>query len=188
MTKHKQERMNDTGAQLLEVASIIAKGEPPDWLVEGLEHFKPFIQTEPPDRELRGFSRKRIHEMNRACDVLLRWLPTFDATVFGEKPEVETILKALPSIKIDLQRLSKPRKGNRPNVQREVCAAVILEAWALIHGKSQHRSTEFEQACSGYWHACGGGGSENWREIIERALRNDHIWVRKILSALDGGE
>jgi hypothetical protein len=156
--------------------------------VKGLEYFKLFIETEPSDRELRRFDRKRIEEMNRACDVLLRWLPAFNATVLGEKPEVEIILKALRPIKIELQRLSKKRKGNRPYAQREVCAAVILEAWTLIRGNAKHRSAEFEQACSDYWRACGGDGSENWRETIDRALLNDHVWVRRYLSALHGEE
>jgi hypothetical protein len=104
---------------------------------------------------------------------------------------VTFVLEALPRIKRDLDRLNKQGLGRPPNVRREVCAAVVVEAWRLLRGKAEPRSGETEQACKDYWQACDGGeiedrenDRENWRRDIKRALTTDHQWIRKILLAV----
>jgi hypothetical protein len=108
-----------------------------------------------------------------------------------EYPEdVAVVLDALPRIKKDLDRLDQKQIGRRPDAQREICAAVIVEAWKIIHGRAKPRSLKLEQVCSDYWRACGGeqiGGwddPENWRRPIKRALETDHSWISLVLLAV----
>jgi len=100
------------------------------------------------------------------------------------------MLYALPLVKKDLDRLAKKRIGRRPEVQREICAAVAVEAWKLLHGKAKPRSDEFLEACRDYWRACGGKQIgewdllENWRRPVERALATNHLWIKDVLLAV----
>jgi hypothetical protein len=70
---------------------------------------------------------------------------------------------------------------------REVCAAVVVEAWRRIHGKVQPQSKQLFEACKAYWGACGGKpiGKEddiyNWERTIKRLLAEDYSWVRDTL-------
>ena len=180
--------------QLVEVARIIAKGKPPpDWLLWGLEYFNGFIGVETIDP---SFGRSIAQQMYDAADVLLRWLPFYaGATSLGRSAEMVAILKALRRLRKDLERLKKPRPtGRRPDVQREICAAVIVEAWKLLHGKAGSRSPQLQQACADYWIACGGkqigetNDPENWRRPIERALGTDHKLVREIMQAVQNSQ
>jgi hypothetical protein len=137
--------------------------------------------------------KNAIERMHDAADVLLKWLPIYQHPGFGLQcpDDVTFVLEALPRIKRDLDRLNKQGLGRPPNVRREVCAAVVVEAWRLLRGKAEPRSGETEQACKDYWQACDGGeiedrenDRENWRRDIKRALTTDHQWIRKILLAV----
>jgi hypothetical protein len=170
------------------VARIIAKGEPPPWLLIGLNHFGSYIASDTSDK--RKLFQNAVEQMDRAAEVLLRWLPFYYQSMgYGAQcpDEVTVVLASLPRIKKDLELLSRKRTGRRPDVRREICAAVIIEAWKLIHGKAEPRSQQLEQACKDYWGVCGGAeigatdDPENWRRPIERALATDHEWVRAIL-------
>src|SRR5262249_190387 len=92
---------------------------------------------------------------------------------------VALMFYALPLLKKDLDGLTKKGVGRRADVQREVCAAVVLEGWKIIHGKAEPHSNDLRQACSDYWQACGASPDDrdNWRRHIERALTVDHSWI-----------
>ena len=119
---------NADGSAFKGVARLVAKGEPPDWLLRGLEHFSAGIGAD--------------------------------------------------------------REDQYRDVRREICAAVIIEAWKLLHGEAEPRSESFEQACADYWQACGGeeigetNDPSNWRWSIERALKKaeGYQWVNKVLT------
>ena len=175
-----------------DVARSISKGKSaPEWLPQALEHFSAFVGTTP----TAGDERKDLYEIVErtaaAADVLMSYLPLFSHLPLGPTspnwPDANTVLEALPRIKKALEKAMSHREGRPPNIQREVCAAVVLAVWRMIHGKPQPRSGKLEQACADYWQVCGGepigeiNDPVNWRRVIERALHNNHIWAQEIL-------
>jgi hypothetical protein len=99
--------------------------------------------------------------------------------------DAATAIAALTEIKNSLDRLvNQPGRGGgpRPYVQRKVCAAVVVEAWALLRGKAQPRSPKLYNACNEYWQACGHKyRSESWRKDVEDAISEPQEWVRDVL-------
>src|SRR5215813_7910291 len=77
-----------------------------------------------------------IAQMHDAADKLITWLPAFLAMPSVVKPpdEVHAALEVLSKVKAYLARAMSqpPRKGGpKPNVERQVCAAIVVEAWTL---------------------------------------------------------
>jgi hypothetical protein len=173
------------------VARSIAKGNPPKWLLVGLTHFSGGIGVEIPKKDRRSFDTQ-IKRMQDAVHTLMTWLPMWGNLGYGLKcPEhVALMLYALPRVRKDLDRLGKKQIGRRPETQQEICAAVVIEAWKLLHGKAEPRSDQLLQACSDYWRACGGkqrgewDDLDNWRRDVERALATNHLWINQILQAV----
>src|SRR5215467_13163183 len=169
------------------VARSIAKGPPPEWLVVGLTHFSDGIGVDTSDVPLHTI----IERMQDATDVLMTWLRAWTQLGYGrECPEyVAHILYGLPRLKEDLDSHAKKQIGRRPNTQQEICAAIVIEAWKMLHGPHRGRSDEVLKACSDYWRACGGkqigetDDLDNWRRPVERALKADHSWISQILLA-----
>jgi hypothetical protein len=165
------------------VARSVAKGgSPPDWLEMGLKHFANGL-GDPRSPDLRHC----INQMHEATTVLMKLLPAFELMPFNLKSpsHVNAIRQALPSLEKDLARAgAKARAKRRSSVTREICAAVIVESWTMLHGKAEPRSAKLEQACADYWQACGGKliDPDNWRRDIMRAVQTNHKWVRQILA------
>ena len=171
---------------MVAVASTIAKGDPPEWLVLALANFQDFVGGEITSEEDRRYAQI-TEQMHDAAGKLITWLPAFMhmPSVIKAPDEVHTALEVLPKIKAYLARAMNqpPRKGGpRPNVERQVCAAIAVEAWTLIHGKAQPRSDWLYRACNEYWQACGHEyRSEGWRRDVEDAINNPQKWVRDVL-------
>jgi hypothetical protein len=167
------------------VAHTIAMGDPPEWLVLALANFQDFVAGEVTE-EAKGFAQI-TEQMHDAAGKLITWLPAFLAMPSVIKPpdEVRVALEVLPKIKAYLARAMSqpPRKGGpRPNVERRVCAAIVVEAWTLIHGKAQPRSDQLYRACNEYWQACGHEyRSEGWRRDVKNAINDPQKWVRDVL-------
>lgn len=178
------------GLRFLAIASAIAKGPPPEWLALALEHWAGFIGAEPVRGDVRRQGNEIIKQMREAVDTLLRWLP---ALALLAPNAVGAVLDALPRIMKELDRLNAPRAGRPRIVQCEICAAVVLQASAMIHGAAHPRSGELMQACEDYWVACGGAplssnaNLENWRRPLEQA-QSHHFWLREILAGIAGTE
>src|SRR6516164_3230175 len=81
-----------------EVAQSIANGEPPEWLVSGLEHFSAFIGS---DDTVPADAKDIFQQMHDAADVLLKYLPIFQHLPLGLPchDEVQVVLGALPGLK-----------------------------------------------------------------------------------------
>ena len=173
------------GDAFAKVAKIIAKGPPPIWLIPALEHFSGGIAGESDNQHFKAL----IAQIETATDTLIRWLPVWQHMPWGLKcPDYVQYIRAfLPELKRDLERLTEKRKGEPPDVRREVCAAVVVGAWQRIHGKG-HGSIPALEACNAYWRACGGepiGETEdplNWRRVAKLALSEDYSWVRDTLA------
>jgi hypothetical protein len=178
-------------SKFADVARTVANGDPPDWLVLGLEHFGGSIGVDISKKDRRHFDNI-VKQMQGAVHILQTWAPMWLHAGFGlQCPEhVVALLYALPRVKKDLDIFAKKQIGRRPDENREICAAVIVEAWKLLHGKVEPNSLKFQRACNEYWRACGGkqiGGwdePENWRRPVERALTTGHGWIEKILLAV----
>jgi hypothetical protein len=180
---------HEYNAAFVEVARKIARGEPPIWLLIGLNHFG----TPEDGRELKpGEFKPVVEQMQQAATTLLRWLPIYQHLPFGIQcpDDVTVVLDALPRIIKDLERLNRRRTGRNRIITREICAAVVVEAWRMIHGKAGPRSEGVQEACKEYWRACGGeeigetDDIENWRRPLELAIAHDHAWVRSVLEAV----
>jgi hypothetical protein len=163
-----------------DVARIIANGDPPAWLLQGLEYFSADLRPS----KIEVDDKRIIKDMKAAADTLLKYLPAYQALPFGVKApdQVVAVLDALPWIKEDLERLSQDRKGRKPNTADEICAAVVVEAWKLVHGKVERRSDRLYEACYEYWWASTGEREDwkdpiKWRRPVERAIAHDQSWV-----------
>jgi hypothetical protein len=170
------------------VAEAIAKTKPPPWLAPALASFRPFVGTDQVPNE--DYQRHQIikEHMLGAAETLIKYLPAFmhSPIDIGLADEAAIAIPALTKIKAYLDRsLNQPGRGGgpRPFMQRKVCAAVVVEAWALIRGKAQPRSNRLYHACNEYWQACGHEyRSESWREDVEDAIREPQRWVRDVLN------
>src|SRR5262245_14199328 len=151
-----------------DVARNVAKGDPPEWLLQGLAQFSD-IGAGPADEY-----QYAIERMAKATDELLKFLPAFRNLPYGLKGDavVASLLQELLWLKGSLARISKRPSHRPPNMRREICAAVIIEATKLLHGKVELRSSKLAQACADYWQACTGKeiDPDNWRRQIERAV------------------
>jgi hypothetical protein len=104
----------------IDVAYAIAQGDPPEWLVRGLE---------------------------------------------------------VPHIGID-----KEGRAIMPDISREDCEAVVIEAWRRFHGRVE-RSHELYEACKMYWGVCGGTEFEPFDDWHPDG---DYSWVRDIIERYRG--
>jgi hypothetical protein len=164
------------------VAEIIAKGPPPKWLTPALEHFSVGMAVEGDHQHFKAV----VDQLDRATDTLMKWLPIWGHMSFGFKsPDYVLYIRAfLPELKKDLDRLTEKQSGRPTHIGKEVCAAVVVEAWRRIHGEVQPQSKKLFEACKAYWGACGGEpiGKEddiyNWERTVKRLLSEDYSWVR----------
>jgi hypothetical protein len=162
--------------------------DPPQWLPVALAHYAVWIGDA--TKGLRSEFDKRIRQMQEAVRVLKNSLPMWEHSVFNAEcpPAVRMVLDGLPGLKAELTRLERKGVGRPPDVQREVCAAIVIEAWRIIHGKVEARSEQLYRACNRYWTECGGAplsptsDIENWRHTVEQALKSDHSWIRDQLA------
>jgi hypothetical protein len=171
------------------VAHIIC-ADVPQWLPVALAHYAVWLGVA--TKQLQPEFNKRIQQMQEAVRVLKNSLPMWENLGFNvECPHsVKLVLDGLPGLKEELDKLSRKRVGRPPDVQREVCAAVIMEAWRIIHGRVEARSDQLYRACNQYWTECGGaptgpnGDIERWRWTVEQALTSDHSWIREQLTEI----
>lgn len=191
--------MQEPTTTFADVARAIAKGKSPPWLLIGLNHFSKFIRLEP---ELTSEEYREIDErMLEAAQYLTKWLPIYYdlEKEFGfECPDcVDNASNALHELTEILEKdINEARTGagRKANIQRRICASVVIEAWRLIHdGKVKHRSRALSETCIDYWLACGReltdeiNDPENWRVPIQDAL-DEGAGVREVLERYKIGE
>jgi hypothetical protein len=165
-----------------DVARIIAKGNPPEWLVIGLDHFSELVCPDNRTTPAEDRQRDEIYErMQAAADYLIKYLPIFSRVGFSE--DVAVARSVLPKI-----RKLIPRRTRRTNILHQVCTSVVVEAWHLIHGKPEPRSVPLLTACNEYWLACGGEyrgqDIENWRRDAQDATKHPDKLIQGVLSGL----
>jgi hypothetical protein len=166
------------------VARAIANGNPPDWLVPALEHFKAFVRGKPLSNKEWQRAWKHSEQMRWAADVLIKDLQRIFKDV--SSPDVATAIKVLTKTKNFYQERPRTGGGHRPNERRLVCAAVVVEAWKLVHdGNVEPRSKEVLEACADYWAACGHEerDAENWWRDTNHAVAEPDQFVQQILAA-----
>jgi hypothetical protein len=181
---------DDGGTQFAEVARIIADGDAPDWLINGLKQFGGLIEGK---RQMPKELRDVFKQMHDAADQLIKLLGVFRDTL-EPREDIEIALDVLPRIKDALANEAEIRAvagGPKPDYNRRFCAAVVVEAWKLVHGKVEPRSIPLFEACNEYWQACGGEyrgeDVENWRRDVDHAVRNPQQSIRLLLMLCQGG-
>src|SRR5258708_39803808 len=105
---------------MLEVAKLIAD-PPPRWLVLMLEQFAVRPNKVKIDKK---FFHSTVDNIDRACTVLLRWLPAWEHMPFDMQcsKEIKAVLAALPSIQTDLARLRRRSPGRPTKFAQTTCA------------------------------------------------------------------
>jgi hypothetical protein len=168
-----------------EPAARLIIDPPPEWLPVALAWFSSDIAS-----MLKPGSDHFLERMRDACDTLMKGLPAYLCMPFElrtqETEVARLLLGLLPTMKDNLDRLTEPHRGPKPDVPHMICAAVVVKAWELIHGKPEPRSEKLYEACELYWQACGGSASDiaNWRRHVEAATVDDTDWIRKRLLPL----
>jgi hypothetical protein len=191
MTTQVQQLLSNSNLRtaLTGVAETIAN-PPPTWLIAGLEHFSYFVSGDPITSEEQKDVAPIIAKMHDAAAYLTKFLPMYSRMPLGLlSDDVAVALKVLPRIRDDLARnVNMPARagGQKPNVPRKVCAAVIVEAWRIIHGKPEPYSRNLWDACTAYWQACNQGyrPGDNWERDAKAAVADNHEWIRQIFEAL----
>jgi hypothetical protein len=183
----------DAKPTLDDVAKLIARGPPPEWLSPALGFFSNMIRDSGITSDQRKEHADEIDRLKNAINTLRRLLPLFLVLPFGERPELNrgpvdvlVVLDALPRIERLLEVNLRPEKRT-PDFNRKCCCAVILEAARLIQPEVQHRSKETYLAYNAYWKACGNQAiveNRNWDRSINRALEADNAWIREIFQQL----
>src|SRR5262249_6951305 len=181
----------NTTPPFLDVARTIAKGEPPTWILIGLDHFSKFIRLKPKLTTQEATEIDR--EMLAAARYLIKWLPIYYdlEKQFGfECPDcVDIASNALHELTELLEKdISEAGSGvgRKANIQQRICASVVVEAWRLIHSEVKPRSRALSETCIAYWLACGReltdeiDDPENWRRSIKYVL-DEGEWVREVL-------
>jgi hypothetical protein len=135
----------DAKPTLDDAATAWCKGAaPPDWLVPALDFFSGFIASDPVSSKERKQQDKILTRMQDAADYLAKHLPLFTRLSLGLRcpDDVAVALAVLPKIKKRLAHAILPKRagGQHPNVERKVCAAVVVEAWRSVHGKPEPES------------------------------------------------
>jgi len=168
---------------------------PPNWLAPALAYFQDIVGSEVTSDEA-DFYLHLFAQMHDAAGKLITFLPMYlamptsarsDKRVRVIQEQVRTALAVLPAIKANLAdgMNEPPRKsGRRPNVPRHLCAAVVVEAWTLLHGNVKPRSDEVLEACATYWDACGQPERDagNWWRETERAVAQPDKFIQSILN------
>ena len=138
------------------VARMIAGDPAPEWLESVLDHYgREYISARERERvPVEGI----VQQIKDAADTLLEWLPRLQYGLGGHQfsPDVPVVLDALARLKPDLDRLRSKKPDHRsPDVRRQFCADVIVEAWRFVHIEVQPYSEKLYDACAAYWLACG---------------------------------
>jgi len=161
----------------LDVARMIANGPPPYWLLCLLTHFGKSIGTDISSKEMAEF-KDEIDRMRNAAATLQRLLPAFWFMGQGVQPSKDfvMVLKGLPGVRKELERLSERQSYRTADANRAVCAAVVVEAWSHIRGEKVRSGKLIYEACEAYWVACGG-------EPMGLKGSVEGIWRRRVADA-----
>jgi hypothetical protein len=184
---------------MIEVARIIAKGDPPDWLVAGLEEYRfieVFSDASPAENHQRLIDDVRRAEhatatlsqlLPRLRYLVVEWSDDEEEQSYEDQElgtVIDQLIEFLPVINDRLKHsMPAEHRGRWRNTKREFCALVVIEAWKAVHGKAELRSLELYRACDAYWIACGGEqlpDIENWRHTIKS--------IPKIVAAVWGAQ
>jgi hypothetical protein len=185
----------DVKPTLDDVAKLITKGPPPDWLVSGLDHFSGFVGGDAASSSEKKETKQKLLRMQDAVRYLIKTLPALARAELGiRSPDAGVALVVLPKIeKLLAYAIDTPTRkgGQNPNIRRQFCAAVVVEAWRIVHGKPEPESLKVWTACNEYWRACGrgyrGGDVDTWREDCRRAANNPIGMISQVLSLLRTG-
>jgi hypothetical protein len=166
------------------VAEIIAKGEPPEWLVSALTTLgaiNPNAEITP--AIVRQYKR-RLSKMQEAVDTLIELFPMFnrefDGMTSAQAPVFQGFEESLGQLQSWLAAIGDNDRGRRPHPGKELCADIVVNFWKRIHGKASPRSDHCYLACEEFWRACGGapsGDIQNWRRMVELASTRDELFL-----------
>jgi len=192
--------MTDERPSLADVAAKLAKGDPPPWLIVGLKRLSVIVGLAnlEPDEET---DRRMLEAAKYLEEWLVMYVDLEKLEPEFECPEaVHDCLGALYEVIELLEEDAKVPKragGPRPDKRLGLCAAVVSEAYRMLHGvdRVQPYSPAVQEACEAYWQACGNeptgrqleGEPRNWERHLKDHRRDDDGWVRSILQSYRDG-
>ena len=124
--------------------------------------------------------------LNRVSRWVLYYPPDFVDALLSGRDAIGNLEEMYDSV---LSRI--PAKGGRPEEPgRVICATIVLEAWAFVHGRQPGANNErLQKLCDEYWCACGCNSLDDpgsWRRTIGSALRRQDALRRSIQSEIRG--
>jgi hypothetical protein len=129
-------------------------------------------------------------KMERAIDRVVNrfyWLSFSDLEkLFSARKAIREVTEITRKASASIPSAGRKRARRGDNA-REVCATIIIESWALVHGKPPGaHNPRVEEICSDYWSACDCGtiDADNWRRTIRAALNNNSAMRRYIRNEL----
>lgn len=200
MGKQRSERsrpLEDVGEPpptMSEVASIITERNPPDWLVTGLRLCGGGVRQArfgSPEGTPLAEVRERLERIAVAARLLAHTITDPEMLSYLERdgflhkvgPTWRTLTEIEPRARAIIATLSvargRGRWGPRPTGlnAREMCALVVVEAWAAVHGEYPGpRNSKAHEAADAYWLASGGpllgkvGSVERWSRDFQHVL------------------
>jgi hypothetical protein len=176
----------------VDVARIIAKGSPPDWLVRGLEDFSLYFRLPKGDPDDLEIEKNMLKAARYLDDWLQIYLRLSEPPWNFEYPEAEAVenlsialFEVIELLEKDINDLPRRAGGPKPDRRRLICAAVIGEAYRLLHEQLEPYSQHLQQACEHYWQACGNeptgqyGYRRNWERNLQKYVDSgSDDWVR----------
>jgi hypothetical protein len=188
--------MVEKSKSFVAAARKIAKGDPPQWLVPGLEHFsehyisKPKLPDEPDDVKVL---KQMLDAVQHAVERLEEQLPVY--RLISEAPynipypvciddALTNLHEVTEFLEGEIAEIPRRAGGPRPDLRRPICAAVCAEAYRMLHGQIEPYSQHLQDGCEDYWKACGNpptgksGWRRNWEEYLLRVAGQDNEWIR----------
>jgi hypothetical protein len=167
-----------------DVARAIAQDDPPEWLVPALDFFSGYIGSERMTKKDHDWVWKHSEQMRWAADALIKDLQRIFKGLSSS--DVTTAIKVLTKVRNFYRERPRTGGGHILYGQRLTCAAVVVEAWKLLHdGSVEPQSIEVLSACADYWQACDGAerDAKNWRRDTEHALAEPDQFVQQGLAS-----
>jgi hypothetical protein len=174
-----------------DVACQIAKGSRPIWLEEALKGLSTIVAerirrdaefSEPIDvRDDVELLKKRAIDFKEALDNVSKRQRQLDPENIEYIPVARNMADKMIDLCLDTLQITVVSRGRPSQPGRLICAVIVVELWAAVRGKAPSANNpKAQEACRGYWIACGCEPIKTgWKRTIDAArLSPLRDWIR----------